>query len=156
GKGVGEAQIIEHALAESKSLRGEGYVLKSTGRYTVPNIARLLPPSGGARGPDVICNLHDNLTRADSRLFFATPAFLTRYLLPRSAEIDDSRDVFIEHVLARAVLRAVSEGLRWELPRHRPHIRGVSGTWGARIGSPLAERQARAAVFRLRRMLLQR
>ncbi|HJY77456.1 MAG TPA: hypothetical protein VKE95_12530 [Burkholderiales bacterium] len=156
GKGLGEAQIIEHALAKSKALSGDGYVLKATGRYTVPNIAHVLPRTSAVSGPDVICNLHENLARADSRLFFATPAFLARYLLPRCAEIDDSRSVFLEHVLARAVLRAVSEGLRWELPRQRPDIRGVSGTWGGRIGSPFGERQARAAVFRLRRLLLQR
>jgi len=156
GKGLGEAQIIEHALAESESLRGEGYVLKATGRYTVPNIAQVLPRPSASLGPDVICNLHENLARADSRLFFSTPPFLARYLLPRCAEIDDSRSIFFEHVLARAVLRAVSDGLRWEMPRHRPDIRGVSGTWGARLGSPFGERQARAAVFRLRRLLLQR
>src|SRR5262252_2068986 len=59
GKGLGEAQIIEHALAESTSLRGEGFVLKATGRYTVPNVSRVLPQASATPGPDVICNLHE-------------------------------------------------------------------------------------------------
>lgn len=156
GKGIREAAIIEHALAESKSLRAGGHVLKATGRYRVPNIARVLPRRAPGRVPDIVCNLHENLLRADSRLFLATPEFLAQYLLPRCEEIDDTRSVFLEHVLARAVLRAVSDGLRWELPRARPDIRGISGTWGVGIGSGFGERHARAAVFHLRRLLLQR
>src|ERR1700741_4246136 len=155
GKGIREAVLIRHALTVSKSLR-DGYVLKATGRYTVPNIARVLPRPAAQPGPDIICNLHENLLRADSRLFLATPAFLENYLLPRCDEIDDSREIFLEHVLARAVLRAVSEGARWELPRRRPDIRGVSGTWDVGIGAAFGERHARAAVFHLRRLLLQR
>ena len=151
GKGAGEVSILSHALRESSLLKSDDHVLKVTGRYVVPNSDVLVAQANAAKPPDIICNLTQNLTYADSRVFLMRAELLQSYFLSRKEMIDDSRQVHFEHVLAHSVLRAISEGYRWDLPADRPDIRGISGTNGRRVGDMTALRLTKAAKFRVKR-----
>jgi hypothetical protein len=122
----------------------ECLVLKVTGRLTLRNARRLILSLAGSE-EDVRCDLRRNLTVSDSRIFFASSGFLRDFLVPRIGEVDDAHGVYLEHVLARAVHRALAEGRKWAPLPTKPRIRGQSGTTGAVYG-PSALRDFIAAT----------
>jgi len=129
GKGHAELGIIAEALGQSRLIEAATVLVKCTGRLQVQNAPRVLDDI--ARGEfDVMCTIRRRGRFADSRLFAATPAFFREQLIPRSGQIDDSRGVYLEHVLARAVRAAVDAGGRWRPFPTRPRIAGISGTRG--------------------------
>lgn len=132
GKGYGEMGIIAAALRSSRLIAegGEGQVVvKSTGRYVQTNAGRLAALAGrGLDGCAVVCDLRQHLTSADSRVFAATAAFLVRHFLPLRATVDDTRKVFFEHALARAMHAALAAGEQWRPLPCAPRIVGVGAT----------------------------
>ncbi len=139
GKGFGELGIIGHALEHSRLLAEAPIMLKATGRYIVRNAA-VLHSQAATGEADIICDLREHLTNADCRWFAGTPAFIRQYLLPRRNACDDSRLVFLEHVLAKAVHAALADGLVWRLPRRMPLIDGVGGTTSRPMRTSLTKR----------------
>ncbi len=127
GKGYGEMGIIEHALAQARTLQDCDLILKVTGRHYVQNSGALIRQLQNLEA-DIFCDLRFNLTFADSRVFCASVSFLKEYLLPQRKILNDSNDISFEHVLARAVHRAMADGLRWSLLPRAPDIRGINAT----------------------------
>jgi hypothetical protein len=156
GKGVGEAQILDYAFSSSQLLRPEDFVLKVTGRYAVSNIARLVSDFAGQDAPKIWCNLHGNLSWADSRVFGAPGKFFTQYLIPACQDIHDLHGRFFEHCLAGAALRAIADGYSWALPKYYVDVIGVSGTDGKQHRKSLFGRAARYGYSRLRATLFER
>jgi hypothetical protein len=141
GKGYGELGIISHALAHAPSLRGgEAPLVKVTGRYFVANPAPLLALLGRADAPKMVCDLREDLTVADSRIFAASRDIISTYLIPLRSLANDSKQVFFEHLLARAAHAAMGAGLSWALMPMVPRILGVSATRGQRHGYALSKR----------------
>jgi hypothetical protein len=100
GKGYGEAQMLEqiaHAGIGSK------YMLKCTGRLSVANIGSLLTTLDSA--PDIVIRLTKDFAYADSRLFVVSSALLSDLTSNLASEANDSRGLYLEHALARRVLR---------------------------------------------------
>lgn len=129
GKGYGELGIIAHACDHARLLAGVTTLVKVTGRYVVGNVTPLLDLLH--REPaDIVCDLRHHLTEADCRIFAATPAFLREDLLPLRPLADDSRGVFLEHLLARAAHLAMGRGRRWALMPMVPRITGIGGSYG--------------------------
>jgi hypothetical protein len=127
GKGYSELLGMAHVLEKSELIKNCRLVAKCTGRLTVGNAKRLFGLIE-TKEFDVMCTLKRNLTFANSRLFVATPAFILQYLAPQASIIDDSRGIYLEHALACATARAISDRRRWLPFPIFPHIRGVSGT----------------------------
>lgn len=141
GKGYGELGIIGHALAQAPALAGaQTMIVKVTGRYFVANAAALHALLGAAAPPAMVCDLRENLTVADSRIFAASRHAMSTYLLPLRSLANDSQQVFFEHLLARAVHAAMGAGLGWALMPMVPRILGVSATRGQRHGYALSKR----------------
>jgi hypothetical protein len=128
GKGYGEIGILSHVLANSSFVHGGSRILKITGRLAVRNIDGLIRQAASIQDSDVICDLRDNLLSADSRVFCATTGFLERFLIPLRPLVDDSKGLFLEHILARAVHEALAQGLRWSMLPVTPNISGIAGT----------------------------
>lgn len=132
GKGFGEMGIIATALKRSQLIAAGGatqVVVKSTGRYVQTNAQRLAALAGrGLDGCAVVCDLRQHLTSADSRVFAATAAFLDQHFLPLRAMVDDARQVFFEHALARAVHAALASGEQWRPLPCAPRVVGVGAT----------------------------
>jgi hypothetical protein len=130
GKGYGEMGIILHVLEHVPAVAAADLVVKVTGRYRVANVGSLVRRIAAAGPVDVVVDLVAGLTQADCRFFASSPRFLKEYLVPMRESIDDDRGVCLEHVLARAVHRAMGDGLVWRPMPDVPVVVGRSGTNG--------------------------
>jgi hypothetical protein len=152
GKGYGEMDIIRHAIDEVTDLPPEQMLLKVTGRHRARNAERILSQLRHSQA-DVCCDLRNNLTLADSRLFAITPTCAREHLLPRQNELNDSEGKWFEHVLADAVHSAILAGRGWSPLPCDPSIYGVSATGNLRYGSsPVARIKAKARYFFAKRI----
>ena len=110
GKGYGEMICLEHAMQHSKLLAESSQFIIVTGRYSLSNATSFLRNVRRRRDADVLCDMLQNLTWADSRVFAGTPEFLRTCLFPLREEVNDSRASNFEHVLARAAWRLAVSG----------------------------------------------
>ena len=115
GKGYGEMRIISYALEHSTAVRDADFVLKVTGRLIINNVQKIIDGASRITDVHVLCDLSHSLSFADSRVFLATPSFLSGYLVPFLDLINDSAGIYFEHVLARAAHRAMADGLSWTI-----------------------------------------
>lgn len=150
GKGPGELEIIEYALGHSRLISGGQRIMKVTGRLYVKNADRIIETVNARPEIDIVCDLRANLTYGDSRVFCATPRFFTNYLLPLQHLADDSRQVYFEHILGRAVHGAMADGINWAMMPTAPDIRGVSGSGNVPYGGAVAERLARRILHTIK------
>jgi hypothetical protein len=147
GKGYGEMRIIGYALDHSKIMQQSKMIMKITGRLIVPNAGRIAKAVSKTSGIEVFCDLRKNLSTADSRLFCATPRFLKEYLMPFQEIVNESAGICIEDILARAVHRAMADGLHWSMLPYAHDMRGIAAT----ADSPLSSSRwsfVRREVFR--------
>lgn len=128
GKGYGEAIIIDYAIKHSKLIKSSEYVIKVTGRYFVKNIKKMIDTLSTDNDIYVMADLKKNLSWADSRIFACRSSFVVEYLSKYQNILNDSEGFYLEHALARAVLRAISDGYKWIPLPAKPFIIGCSGT----------------------------
>jgi hypothetical protein len=152
GKGYAELVGIARTLAESKLIKDDQLIVKCTGRLIVRNAVRLLTAIERERF-DVMCTLHSYLSYAESRLFVATPAFISDYLLGQQEVIDDLHDVVFENALAYATARALADRKSWRPFPLLPVMEGVSGTTGGLLTNRPGKRLLRALSHRIRRFV---
>lgn len=148
GKGYGEMRIIRHAVEHSELIARSKLIIKVTGRLFVPNIESIAKSATRIEGIDLLCDLRQNLTSADSRVFCATRTFLQNYLLAYADIVNDSQGVCFENALARAAHRAMADGRRCALPPRAHRMEGIVGTNNQRIPTGFID-QARRELFRL-------
>ncbi len=153
GKGYGEMGILAHALECSETLRRAARILKVTGRFYIRNSGLLLARLEKSPETQIVCDLRQNLTAADSRVFCASRHFLDHYLLPRRGEVDVARGILIEHALARAAHAAMADGLPWTLMPLAPILSGISGTFDQRIPETPDHIALLQTVFRAKAIL---
>ncbi len=130
GKGYGEAQIIMYAYEHSKILRECDYVIKITGRLKVLNIKDVIESRW--------LNLK-NIFRGDfservgffSMILVINPQSLYNILKSLSKELNDSKNVFFEHIIYEGVLHNRITTVPFFSPTR---IDGISGTSNARYG----------------------
>jgi hypothetical protein len=155
GKGYGELRLVEHALASSALLAAAPLVMKVTGRLFISNAAGILGRISD-QSATVFCDLRQNLSIADSRVFLASPDFLSEYLVPRALEIDDLANVMFETVLARAVHGALSEGATWRPLPLTPRWHGLAGTADLPYKSSVIDLWRREVFRMLKAVILKR
>lgn len=148
GKGYGEMGLLMAAFARSAHLGGAQHVLKVTGRQFVPTIDAWLAALAARPELAVMCNLNGGLRFADSRAFAGTPAFYHDFLFPRCEQVDETKEVWFEHILALAVHAAMAEGALWSLPPVIPEFVGVSATYN--VLNPDERNKLRRLVARAR------
>lgn len=124
GRSYGELDLLRQASARSRLLAEASHIIKANGRVFVPNIERLL-----ARLPedfDVVGSLRHNLTWLETALVLFRKELFFERILPRALEqVDDSRRLYIERVLAQQVLRCVADERRWYPFPCEPRLQGV-------------------------------
>lgn len=130
GKGYGEVEMLRYAFKTFPELSRYQYILKVSGRYVVRNgydlVCRIRRMNA-----DLICDIHWNLTYGDTLAVAFKPHIALSHLIPFQEEIDDTRGVFIEHLMARCVHRTMAAGGSWAPLPCTPRSDGVSGTWNA-------------------------
>jgi len=128
GKGYGELLTIKYAIQHSRLINNSDYVIKINGRYFIKNIEKITSVLSDNKDIYVMADLKRNLTWADSRVFAFKPSFVPNYLSRFHNLLNDSKGFYLEHALARAVLRAISDGYKWMPLPFKPIILGYSGT----------------------------
>ncbi|ADB40911.1 hypothetical protein [Spirosoma linguale] len=127
GKSHGEAEIVSFAFKNSKLIKECNTIIKSSGRQYIKNAVKILEDYQ-PRELYVISWLKRYLQYADSRFFIANKEFYLNYFLDELTFIDESKSIYFEHALARAIHKSMAEGKRWALPKEYPICEGISGT----------------------------
>lgn len=156
GKGYGEMLILQHALQHSKLISNSHQFLKATGRYYLHNADTMLQFLASNPKLDVVCDLIAMLTWADSRAFGGRIEFLREYLLPRQGDVDESKNICFETVLARAIHQVMADGGNWTLPPEVLKISGVSATSNAGYSTSRLKLIALKLLFRAKQILFAR
>lgn len=134
GKGFGEAILIEYGIRNSQMLKCFSVIIKVTGRLKCHCINTVLAK----------CNKPDTMYTAttkdgkgniisNSQLFVFNIHFWRSYFFPLADKINDSRGVFFEHVLYRAINNWRQDGFKSTLFWFPLNVEGVSGSYGEQI-----------------------
>lgn len=123
GKGYGVFQQIDKILKISKNAKKSEYFAIVPGRYIIRNIKKILLNNNKT----LMCDINTNLTFAFSPLTFFSKSFLKNYWLKFCAKINDSQGRTMEHQQAKAILRAISDGYKWQLPCEAADLDAISG-----------------------------
>jgi len=127
GKGYGEMQTLSFAILNSKIIDNSVYIIKINGRYFIKNIRNIISKLKG-NNVDVYADFSKNLTFADSRVFIFTKDFFSNFFQKRLKTIDDSKNIYFEHVLANAIHESILNGSVWNMLPESPILIGFSGT----------------------------
>lgn len=134
GKGYGEGQIINHALAHSRLLAQSPRFAKCTAKLWVENFGDVMAV---ARGPfQAELSLRPGPSRfsykvnlIDTRFFVADKSFFQQFLAEAYREVRDFDNYSYEHAVRDAV--SISLLRTQQILFHVPvHYRGISGTTG--------------------------
>ena len=132
GKGYGEIGCIKYVLAQSHFAKDCDFLIKVNARYFISNF-RLIARSLSRSQPDVSCDMRKYGTYCDARFIWFNKEFFTNYFIPRRENIDDSKGVYFEHELAKAVHQAMGDGMNWLPLKYAPRINGFSGTSNVKL-----------------------
>jgi hypothetical protein len=124
GKGYGWYASIKKAIENSQLGKNSEIFTIVPGRYFIPNAKKIITNLKC----NMMCNLNNNLTFAFSPIAVFTREFIVNYWLPECKKSNESIGMPMEKYQARAVLRAIADGHKWELPSEDPILQAISGT----------------------------
>jgi hypothetical protein len=130
GKGVGEALMLARLRELLDAEPSYSMVAKVTGRLVVRRARRIFT-APTADVPWIRCRLKASLVMADSRLLLCSSGYWSKHLCDMAPDVREDEGVFLEHVLAKRILAAASDGDRWYGFDRPARIVGVSGSTGA-------------------------
>jgi hypothetical protein len=139
GKGYGEIEMLRYAFNTLPDLQNYRYIIKVSGRYRISNGPQLIEQIR-KMSADLICDVHAYLTYGDTRTVAFTPHIALTHLLPYRDEIDDTRGVIIEHLMAKCLHRTLLAGGSWAPLPCTPLCDGISGSWNTPQRDTLAYR----------------
>lgn len=135
GKGYGELLCLKHAQQHSVHIPDADFVFKVTGRHKLLNFPVFLKMVQQEPELGLVVDFQKYMTFCDSRFFGYAPSFIPDYLSGFGDMLNDSRQVYFEHILCMAALRAISDGYVFRPLVDFPRINGVSGTSNAKYNS---------------------
>jgi hypothetical protein len=135
GKGYGELLCLEYAQQHSIYMRDADFVFKVTGRHKILNFPVFLKMAQQLPDIGLMVDFQKYMTFCDSRFFGYVPSFVPAYLSCFRNVLDDSRQVYFEHVFCMAALRAISDGYIFRPFVDFPRVDGVSGTSNTKYNS---------------------
>jgi len=130
GKGLGEMRCIEFAISNSSFIEKTSFVFKITGRYKISNAGKFINFYKKHPDAELIADLTNNFTNSQSCIFGFRPFFAKIFLFKYASILDDSKRIYFEHALAKAVLSAISENVVFYIFRYYPRLYAISGTTG--------------------------
>lgn len=129
GKGYGQFLCLNEVFQKSTIAKKTNYFIDVTGRHCVSNFEEILRDIG-ANNSDIYINLSDNLKFSDTNIYAGSKNFFINYVVPETSKTDDSQYNIFEHCVAKAVLKAVSNGYSLSKTPIYPIIDGYIGTNG--------------------------
>lgn len=134
GKGYGEGLIISR-LASHKQIFKYDFIIKISGRHIVENINMLIYPYYffyRKKYVSAIWDYKNNFAVTDFFLF--SPSFLTDIFIKRLNDIDESKNLYIEHILSESIKTSIHSFRYKYIFLLQPLIQvGYSGTTGAKL-----------------------
>lgn len=130
GKGYGEMCCIEYAINNSSMIKPDSFIFKITGRYKILNLNKFIDFYNDHPGTDLIADLTNNFKLSQSAIFGFRPFFPPNYLFKYLKILNDTNGIYFEHVLSKAVLNAISDGVDFKIFKYYPKIKAISGTTG--------------------------
>ncbi len=127
GKGFGEHLSLKEIFEKSVSLKDYDYLIKCTGRYHLLNFSSIFK-SIKKEISTVNGYLKDNLKYFDSSIFCGSKDFFINYLIPETKNVNDSKNIFFENCLAKALYKAMVDGYSFNQIKELPIIDGYIGT----------------------------
>jgi hypothetical protein len=156
GKGTGEMNCMEHGIKNSRLLRDDHFVFKITGRYIVRNLGKYVQYYRGNQQVNLMADLTSNFRLSASGFFGFRPFFVTEYLLKKAPLLNDTEHRYFEHMLARAVLHALSDDVSFSLLKYYPRISAISGTTAKKYNDSWLHYFPRNMKYLLRYYILKR
>ena len=129
GKGYGQYLCLKDVFNKSKLAKNSDYFIDITGRHCVKNFNQILKDIIVNKS-DIYINLSNHLKFADTNLYAGTKNFFVNFLLPETQKTNDENGNIFENCVARAVLKAVSDGFSLSKTPIYPMIDGFIGTNG--------------------------
>lgn len=131
GKGYGECEIISYAISHSRMMGEADYIIKITGRIIINNIGSFINehrqlPSGAIQTLTPTKNKF-----IESRLIISSPAFFSKYFIPKKNLLNDSKQYYFEHLLYDTILN--QDEYLFVPFMVFPDYEGQSGTLGGKI-----------------------
>ena len=130
GKGLGELRCIRHAVENASFFKEDSFIFKITGRYQIVNLPDFIKDYLEDPSIDLLADLTGNFRYSASAIFGFRPFFARTYLFKNEFLLDDRKRFFFEHSLAKAVLEAIGDNIKFKIFKHYPKIKAVSGTTG--------------------------
>ncbi len=130
GKGLGEMLCIEYGILHSSFIRQNPFIFKITGRYKILNLKNFIDFYKTHSDTELIADLTNNFKSSQSCIFGFKPFFAKKFLLNYTSILNDTSGIYFEHALAKAVLLAISENIKFYIFRYYPKIHAISGTTG--------------------------
>ncbi len=129
GKGYGQFLCLNEVFKSSQIVKNCNYFIDVTGRHCVVNFDEILNDIN-INKTDIYINLSNNLKFSDANIYAGNKDFFTNYLLPETSKTNDKDGNIFENCVARAVLKAVSDGFSLSKTPIYPMIDGFIGTNG--------------------------
>lgn len=125
GKGFGEGQIIEYALARSKLIGKSNSFMKCTGKLWCENFLSIFTGFNGDFAADICLPVKRRML--DTRFYISDKTFYEKNFMSAHEEVNDKKGVFLEHIFFAAAEKNM--GLKFAT-REPVSISGMSGTSG--------------------------
>lgn len=132
GKGYGEYLCIKEVFEKSKLAQIGNFFLKISGRYYITNLESIYNELVN-KNPDIYVILKNNLKFVDTYFFGGSKKFFIDYVLPSSEKINDTKGIYIEHCVAKAVLSGINDNLKFKHQSVYPFAEGYIGTNNKKI-----------------------
>lgn len=151
GKGYGEGEIVNYAIAHSAYLKESDYFAKCTAKLWVENFSDCLAGWNGScllKGyfADVFSLRPTRFDYIDTRFYLVSKAFYAKYLAATYLKVHSDRGISLEHCFRDAVLE---NGLSGVLFGVAPVICGVGGGSGTYYRNNLKRRIKEAIRLRM-------
>jgi hypothetical protein len=130
GKGLGEMCCIAYGILNSSFINQDHFVFKITGRYKILNFNKFINFYKNHPDAELIADLTNNFKSSQSGIFGFKPFFAKNFLFNYTSILNDTKGIYFEHALAKAVLLGISENINFYIFRYYPKIKAVSGTTG--------------------------
>lgn len=153
GKGKGESEIISHAFSNSKIIINSGSIIKITGRYRVKSFEKQIE---NINKNTIYVNITRNLSYSDSRFFIMNLKFFSDYLSKNFENINEEKEIFMEHVLLSSTLKYLADFNSWNLPKKYPVYIGVYGTDNVKYNNNFIKLSVKQVLYSLKKYLLNR
>ena len=127
GKGFGEHLSLKEVFDKSVSLKNYDYFIKCTGRYRILNFSNIFKAIKKEIST-INGYLKDNLKYFDSAILCGSKDFFINYLIPETRNVNDSKNIFFEHCVAKALFKAMVDGYSFNQIKDLPIIEGYIGT----------------------------